>query len=222
MIAEILPEAAIAVEMRSDPADVILFPEEEAVVRRAVEKRRREFATARSCARQALGVLGFPPLPIPAGPRGEPCWPSGVVGSITHCNGYRACAVARATQLMAIGIDAEPNRALPEGVLGAVASAGEVAALHQLAHVQPEVNWDRLLFSAKESIYKACFPLGEHALGFADAVLDFVPRQRAFSARVQVSGPASMGGLPRTLSGRWLLRDGLVLTAIVIANPPSN
>ncbi len=217
MLAEILPEAAIAVEMRTDPADVILFPEEEAVVRQAVEKRRREFATARACARRALGALGLPPSPIPTGPHGEPCWPTGVVGSITHCNGYRACAVAHATQLMAIGIDAEPNQALPDGVLAAVAVAEEVTALRQLAHAQPEVHWDRLLFSAKESIYKACFPLLAGSLGFADAVLDFVPRQRAFSARLRVSGPAPAGGLPRTLSGRWLVRDGLVLTAIAVA-----
>ena len=129
MIEAILPGTVIAVEAREDPVDILLFPAEEASVGQAVEKRRREFTTARACARAALSQLGLPPSAIPSGERGEPHWPSGVVGSITHCDGYRACAIAHSTDILSIGIDAELHAALPEGVLSDIAGIQELSWL---------------------------------------------------------------------------------------------
>ncbi|HEV3071940.1 MAG TPA: 4'-phosphopantetheinyl transferase superfamily protein [Solirubrobacteraceae bacterium] len=219
MIEEILPDTVLAVEAREDSTEVVLFAEEEAALGQAVEKRRREFTTARGCAHRALAELGLPPLPIPSGPRGEPCWPAGVVGSITHCHAYRACAVASATEVIALGIDAEPHESLPDGVLAAVARAEELPLLRRLARSAPGVHWDRLLFSAKESVYKAWFPLARHSLSFEDATLEIDPFRRRFSARLLVSAPTLTHGPLTTLSGRWLVRDGLVLTAIALTSP---
>lgn len=219
MIAEILPAAVVAVETRSDPVDIVLFSEEEAALGQAVEKRRREFTTARGCARRALQRLGLPPMPIPAGSRGEPLWPAGIVGSITHCEGYRACAVACAKELVTIGIDAEPNEALPPGVLAAIARAEELPQLRRLARAAPEVHWDRLLFSAKESVYKAWFPLAGRSLGFEDAVLTIDPHQGSFAADLLVPGPPLADGDLSKLSGRWLVRNGLLLTGIALSQP---
>lgn len=85
-------------------------------------RRQREFATARSCARTALARLGVPPVPVLASPRGAPRWPAGVVGSITHCDGYRAAAVAYTRDVVSLGIDAEPDEPLPnDGTLGPIA-----------------------------------------------------------------------------------------------------
>ncbi len=219
MITEILPNGVIAVEARSDHADVSLPPEEEAALGRSVEKRRREFATARTCARDALVGLGLPPVAIPIGSRGEPQWPPGVVGSITHCDGYRACALGRAEELAAIGIDAELNRPLPHGVLAEIALAEELPRLRELSLAAPDVHWDRLLFSAKESVYKVCYPLTGCRLGFEDAAVTFVPGAGTFCACLLVAGPSSAGGQLTTLRGRWLARDGLVLTAIAVLSP---
>jgi 4'-phosphopantetheinyl transferase EntD len=216
VIEEILPDGVIAVEAREDPLDIVLFPAEEAAVGRAVEKRRREFTTARACARIAFARLGLPPQPIPTGDRGEPQWPAGVVGSITHCDSYRACAIARATEMVTVGIDAEPNAPLPSGVLSEIAGAEELTWLRPLKHAAPAVHWDRLLFSAKESVYKSWFPLAKRWLGFEDAVVTVDPSRGTFRARLLVQGPL-IDNLPLTeLSGRWLVSDGLVLTAIVL------
>jgi enterobactin synthetase component D / holo-[acyl-carrier protein] synthase len=220
MIDEILPDAVVSVEARGDPADAVLFPEEETVLGRAVDKRRREFTTARACARSALAGLGLPPLAIPAGPRGEPRWPAGIVGSITHCDGYRACAVARASELLTIGIDAEPNEPLPDGVLAEIARVEELSRLRELARLVPATHWDRLLFSAKESVYKAWFPVAQRWLGFEDAVLAIDPLHGTFVARLLVPGPHLAGEQLKMLSGRWLVRDGLVLTATALAGHP--
>jgi 4'-phosphopantetheinyl transferase EntD len=80
-------------EAFDDPPDGVLFPEE-AAISRAVEKRRRDFRTVRHCSRRALRELGVPPTAVAPGERRKPVWPPGVVGSLTHCTGYRAAAVA--------------------------------------------------------------------------------------------------------------------------------
>jgi 4'-phosphopantetheinyl transferase EntD len=214
MIEELLPACVVAVEARRDCADAQLFPEEEALVARAVDKRRREFATARMCARKALGELGFSAVSIPTGERGEPLWPAGAVGSITHCDGYRACAVARSSEIASIGIDAEPNAALPDGLLGDIARTEEQPALRRLGAEFPDVHWDRLLFSAKESVYKAWFPLAKRWLGFEDAVLEIDPAAGTFEARLLVAGPPLAGGSLNGFSGRWRLEGGILATAI--------
>ncbi len=216
MIEELLPPEVVAVDTREERL-VELFPEERAALGQAVEKRRREFVTVRACAREALARLDLPPSPIASGERGEPHWPAGVVGSITHCAGFRACALARATDLAGLGIDAEPHAPLPEGVLGEIARAEERPLLTQLAHVYPTVHWDRLLFSAKEAVYKVWFPIAACWLGFDDAVLTLDPVERTFRARLLAPWPAEGDTcLPSVLQGRWLVREGLVLTAIVL------
>jgi 4'-phosphopantetheinyl transferase EntD len=217
VIEELLPAVAIAVEARDDTGATELFPDEEAIVGRAVEKRRREFTTGRACAREALERLGLPPGPIPSGDRGEPLWPDGVVGSITHCEGYRAAAVAHGTDLLTIGIDAEPHLPLPDGLLTDIARPEELPRLDALTRAEPTIHWDRLLFSAKESVYKAWFPLAKRWLGFEDATLDINPASGTFAARLMVPGPTVGGAALAGFEGRWLAREGLIVTAIALS-----
>lgn len=215
MLERILP-ASVTVVATDEDLDVALYPEEEAVVGRAVEKRRREFTTARACAREALARLGEPPRAILSGPHGEPLWPVGIVGSITHCDGYRACAMARVGELTTVGVDAEPNEPLPEGLLGDIALPEERELLRDLSRQVPGTHWDRLLFSIKESIYKAWYPLAERWLGFEDAVVSVDPLHGSFSAYLLVPGPSVHGRELRGFSGRWLAADGLVMAAIAL------
>ena len=216
MIEEILPPGVAAAEAFGDTAPALLFPAEEAAIARAVAKRRSEFATGRACARAALAKLGLPPVPIVPGPRGAPQWPPGVTGSITHCAGYRASAVARLADVASLGLDAEPNAPLPDGVLERIAVAQERAWLPELAAAVPGVSWDRLLFCAKESVYKAWFPLTGRWLGFEQAAVTVEPQSRTFTARLLEPAEACDGRRLAGFDGRWLVRDGLVLTAITV------
>jgi 4'-phosphopantetheinyl transferase EntD len=221
VIEELLPDWVAVAEAFEDPPDVELLGPERAAVAAAVPTRQREFATGRACARRALATLGFPPAPLDRGPRGEPRWPAGAVGSITHCAGYRAAAVAPAARAVAVGIDAEPDGPLPAGVLDLVALPRERPALAILARERPEVSWERLLFSAKESVYKSWYPLTGRWLGFEEAVVTFEPATGTFTADLLVPGPELDGGGTLTgFAGRWLARDGLVLTAIVVPASP--
>ena len=216
MLENILPAAVACTETFEDPPDVWLFPEEEAVVTSAVAKRRREFSTGRACARSALAQLGVGPAPVLPGEQGAPQWPAGIVGSITHCAGYRAAAVAPARHVLTIGVDAEPDDVLPDGVLALIALPGEQARLLELAGTAPGVSWDRLLFSAKESTYKAWFPLTRRWLGFEDADITINSGDGTFAARLLATAPA-VGGFPLVgFAGRWMARDGLILTAVTV------
>ncbi len=215
MLQELLPSAVAAAEVFGDPPGLRLYPEEEACVARAVERRRREFTTGRHCARVALTRLGVGPSAIPRGERGAPRWPDGVVGSLTHCAGYRAAAVARAADLVTIGIDAEPNEPLPAGVLDSISLPRERARLAAIAASVPGVCWDRLLFSAKEAVYKAWFPLTRAWLDFDGADISFDPVTATFAACLLIPGLAIAGKGCDELTGRFVARDNLVLTAVV-------
>ncbi|MBC7272940.1 MAG: 4'-phosphopantetheinyl transferase superfamily protein [Streptomyces sp.] len=223
MIEDLLPGPVVAVEAfggdGTEPAT--LYPEEAALVARAVPKRRREFALVRGCARRAMEKLGVPPHPVLPGERGAPRWPAGLVGSMTHCDGYGAAALVRATDLAAVGIDAEPHGPLPDGVLDAVALPAERERLRALSLSHPAVHWDRLLFSAKESVYKAWFPLTGQWLDFTEADIDIrvAPGERlsgTLRAELLVPGPVVTGRRRTHFDGRWTIRQGLAATAVTV------
>jgi 4'-phosphopantetheinyl transferase EntD len=213
VIERLVPDTVVVASTREDLLEVELFAEEERSLGRAVEKRRREFATARDCARRALQGLGIAPVAIRTGERGEPLWPSGVVGSITHCSGYRACAVAKAGDVSAVGIDAEVHEPLPDGVLEQVAFGRELAMVADRA---AGVCLDRLLFSAKEAIYKAWFPLAERWLGFEDVELAIDVDGGTFRAGLLIPGPMVDGTRLTEFRGRWRVDDGIVAAAAIV------
>jgi 4'-phosphopantetheinyl transferase EntD len=207
LIATLVPASASA-EMFSDVPESTMFSDEAAAVAGAGAERRREFGTVRWCARKALRQLGVPAVPIlPDGDR-APRWPVGVVGSMTHCAGYRAAVVARSGQLRGVGIDAEPHAALPADMLDLVLRDEERARLRALADADPLVHWDRLVFCAKEAVYKAWFPLTGRWLDFEDVSIDAHPDG--------TFGPRLRGGAE--LSGRWKVDRGLILTATSIGS----
>ncbi len=221
MIEELLPACVACAERRTDSYDALLFAEEQALIANSVEKRRNEFTTARVCAREALQTLGIAPAPILSGERGEPLWPRQVLGSITHCEAYRGAAVARAEEVLALGIDAEPNAALPDGLIADIARPEEIAHLQRLQAHTPTVHWDRLLFSAKESVYKAWFPLTRRWLGFEDATVAIDPDAGTFQAQLLLAPVPTAGGPLSAFSGRWMQRDGILLSAIAWTRPPA-
>ncbi|OBG53928.1 4'-phosphopantetheinyl transferase [Mycobacterium sp. E735] len=221
LVSSVLPDARELAysELYSDPPDLAPLPEEEPLIAKSVAKRRNEFITVRHCARVAMGELGLPPVPILKGDKGEPCWPDGVVGSLTHCTGYRGAVVGRTEAVRSLGIDAEPHDVLPDGVLNAISLPEE---RHEMAALPAGLHWDRILFCAKEATYKAWFPLTERWLGFEDAhiVFDLDPPDGGttgvFVSKILIDGQALDGPPLTALRGRWSVERGLVLTAIVL------
>jgi 4'-phosphopantetheinyl transferase EntD len=213
MIEALLPPSVACGEIRGSDPDAALLPDEAALLGRAVEKRVREFTEGRHCARLALRRLGIPETPILRGERREPLWPAGIVGSITHCEGYRAAAVARSTAIRSLGIDAEIHAPLPEGVARMVLVEEE---LEWLSRAPGGTCWDRLIFSAKESVFKAWWPLTARWLDFRQAAVTPQPAQGRFEARLLVEPAVVAGRRLDSFAGRWRVEDGLALTAVAL------
>ncbi len=219
LLTAVLPDVSglVSAELYHDPPELSPMPEEEPLIARSVAKRRNEFVTVRHCARVAMGRLGLPEGPILKGEKGEPRWPEGLVGSLTHCEGYRGAVVGRSTAVRSVGIDAEPHGVLPDGVLDAISLPVE---RHEIAALPAGLHWDRILFCAKEATYKAWFPLTERWLGFEDAHISFevdaAGTTGRFLSRILIE-PEARSGPPLTeLAGRWSVAGGLALTAIVL------
>ncbi|MFD7169140.1 4'-phosphopantetheinyl transferase family protein [Streptomyces violascens] len=222
----VLPPEIALEELFADPR-VELFPEEAELVAAADVKRQKEFATVRFCARRALERLGFEPGPIvpaadgPSWAGRAPRWPDGVVGSMTHCEGYRAAAVARGGATASIGVDAEPNMPLPANIVDAVMLPEEQDTVARLSVLHPEVAWDRLMFSAKESVFKAWYPLTRRWLDFLECVINPDPDLGTLTGTLRVPGPVVAGVRRDRFDGVWRTStgpgNGLLATAVVVA-----
>ena len=212
-------EAVVAVETREPALDESrLWPEEREALGDVVDGRRWDWVMGRRCARAALEKLGLDPIPVLTGERREPLWPSGVVGAITHTAGYAAVAVARSGEVRSIGIDAEPDEPLPDGVLRRVALESEQEwVTSQSVGAGGVLHPDRLLFSVKESVYKAWYPVAASWLGFDDAQVRIDAATCTFEAEILVEGPL------RHLAGSFTADDGIVTTAIEVpCQPPAS
>jgi 4'-phosphopantetheinyl transferase EntD len=215
MIEPLLPAVACA-EMFHDVPESTMFAIEAAVVKDAVAERRREFGTVRYCARKALQKIGAPAVPILPDVDGAPRWPVGLVGSMTHCAGYRAAVVARCHDLCGVGIDAEPHAAVPDAVLDLILRDEERARLSALASARPDLHWDRILFCVKEAVYKAWFPLTRRWLDFADVSVR-THLDGSFRARVRVPGVSGAGADLDRFNGQWVVDRGLIVAATSVS-----
>ena len=213
MIADILPAPAAVAESTRRPS--------RSRVRGSSPPRRRWCARAGPAApgrvHRRPGVRpdgagqrsACPTAPVLAGRAGEPRWPAGVTGSITHCAGYRACAVARTTDLAGLGIDAEPDAGLPAGLIESVgrprragldrpAGGGRSRGVLGPAAVQRQGGGGQALVPA------------DRALAGARPARR-LRRPRPARSTSQVAGSR--------LTGRWLARDGLIVTAVTWPQP---
>ncbi len=216
--ADLLP-ACVAVreaDPRDYPADLSgLFPEEAVLVERAVEKRRREYAAGRFLAREAAAILGVDDLVLVNDERRAPIWPEGIVGSITHTRTWCAAAVARSSELRAVGIDVEQDTPLKPNLWDTVCTRKELAWLADQR--ESERGWlGKALFSAKEAAYKAQYLLTQQFLGFHAMSVEIDPHAGVWRATFERPS-GDLFGVGDALGGRLRRGRGLIATAVVIA-----
>lgn len=148
-----------------------LFESESDRVARAVPKRAREFCAGRTAARRALAVVGVPGQAIPAGSGGEPVWPAGFTGSITHSDSHCFAIVASTRHYRALGIDLERKGRIGESLWHLLFTKEESERLRSMV---PEIAGNRatILFSAKEAFLKAAFMMTRERLDFTRMHVD--------------------------------------------------
>jgi 4'-phosphopantetheinyl transferase EntD len=137
--------------------------------------RQGELIAGRTLARRAMAEMGLPNEMVGQMPDGSPAWPPSLCGSIAHSHRHVAVAIAPVSDVRGIGIDIEDGRDLGAAVTG-VASAAEIegAIVHPFAGDREGAA--RLIFSAKEALYKCQAPLtGNAGLDFLEVRLDLQP-----------------------------------------------
>lgn len=148
----------------------------------------REFSAGRFAARAAMLALGLPPLPIPMGPDRAPCWPAGLIGSITHSASLCLAAVGRVGTVSAIGLDIEDDSPLPANLWPVICDDAERGWIAR----QPEPARGRsakALFCAKEAAYKAQYALSYRLIDFAALHVRPDPERGTFTARFTKAVP---------------------------------
>jgi 4'-phosphopantetheinyl transferase EntD len=212
----LLAGGSVVAEVRAPHFHVSgLWPEEETLIAGAVEKRRREFAAGRTCARLALQRLGMSPAAIGAGSHREPLFPAGISGSITHTREYCAAAVVRTGPVLSIGIDAEFNEPLENSVADLILSPDERRMAHAFGNI---CSGDALVFSIKEAFFKAVFPFCRQYLDFADVVVALSPTDRTFRADlVKTDMMARLGDA--VVVGRYEFDSRHLYTAVSLLSP---
>lgn len=211
VIAALFPPAVVTI-VSDDAATGELLGEEETAVANSLEKRRREFAQGRACAREAMRRLGVEPAPIPARADRAPIWPEGIVGTITHTAGLVAAAVARTSEVVALGMDAESRaRPLKTGLERFIRTEAERDACRLPLELDPV----RLVFSAKESIHKCVAPMSRIRLNFHEVELEFDVARASFRATLV---PTHHRGLPNfeNIEGRFAVTSDYVFTSATI------
>ena len=198
----------------SQPQSLAL-PEEEALLAGAAERRQREFRSGRAAAHEALGALGAASAPLLSGPRGEPSWPAGFVGSITHGETFSAAAVARRSDYAGLGLDVETDLPVSEAFARRVCTARELARCAELGEPR---TLARVVFSAKESVYKLQYPISGTVLYWSD--LEILLNSGNFSARFLIACPPFR--MEQLLLGSWVRGQGVILTGLALATSSSD
>jgi 4'-phosphopantetheinyl transferase EntD len=163
---EELPRSCIGAVRAIVPGDEeLLTPLEARGLDRAVISVRRASGAGRDLARLLCKELGLPIAEIPRSPQRYPEWPVGLTGSITHDAQFAAAIAGPANNFGGIGVDIEPPKPLPAGVIEIVASTDELAAFSELPY------GDKALFSIKEAVFKAVYPHDQVFLDFCDVTV---------------------------------------------------
>lgn len=205
LIALLPPDVACAVEEIT--ADDRVAPEEAPIIECAVTSRRREFAAGRRCARAALAALGGPAAPIGRGRMGEPLWPQGFAGSITHSRRFAA----------AVAYPARGGR--PHHGIDLVEEGDEVALVEVARSILSDREQQSLgagvhdgmaiarYFSAKEATMKLVSPALGRRVDFPE--LETVRRED----ELIVSAPGLLDVVTR---GQWV--GGVLITVACMAD----
>lgn len=183
----------------------------------AVEKRKKEFAMGRSCAHQALDPFGMAHVPILKHKNRAPIWPESMVGTLSHASRWAAAAVGEKTKVRGIGLDLEDlDRSVNLDIQRHVCRKEEREWLSQFDPSQQDRNL-KILFSAKESIFKCFFPIAEVFLNFHDAEIQLNAEDSRFEfTLLKESGPHIPVGFQHF--GTFRIVEHMVLTSIWI--PP--
>ncbi len=165
-----MPGVLVGHRLISSGDEFALLPGEFGAFSGSVVKVRQASGAARIVARELLTDLGQPQGAVPKSQSGMPIWPSGIVGSLAHDAEVAVAAVALRRDFSSLGIDVEPAEFLDPDLLELVTTANERQKIHD------DPYRGRLIFAAKEAVYKSVYPLDHIFLDHHDVEIDLSAR----------------------------------------------
>jgi 4'-phosphopantetheinyl transferase EntD len=145
---------------------------EASLVHGAMPHRIIEFSAGRSAARRAIQALGVHPSEVLQGEGGEPIWPAGLSGSISHSDSLAVSLVAPSAAFESVGVDVDDGRPLGDAAAQTVASRRELRLLLSAGLARSEEEAENFAFSVKEAVFKCQYVLtGHRGLRFHQARL---------------------------------------------------
>ncbi|MEQ1674687.1 MAG: 4'-phosphopantetheinyl transferase superfamily protein [Candidatus Nitrotoga sp.] len=188
-----------------------VFSEEETLIEHALEKRKREFRAGRNSAHRAIRQLGLKAEPIMSGQHREPVWPPGIVGSLSHTENYCIAACCRSNAgIRMLGVDVERNLPLGDDLWSYVHTPSETVLLKSRSDLP-----QRIVFSAKESLFKCIYPFLGRYFGFHDVELSLDQKTQRFDYAPTDAGKTKVPRLDG-FAGYYVFDEAHVLTVCCI------
>ncbi|NVZ70092.1 4'-phosphopantetheinyl transferase family protein [Pseudomonas costantinii] len=187
-----------------------------ASIQRSVAKRQAEFLAGRLCARAALQQLDHLECVPAIGEDRAPVWPEHISGSITHSTGHAAAIVGHKAQWRGLGMDLENVLTLEraERLAGEILTADELQRMAAIAREQVALLVT-LTFSAKESLFKALYPIVQKRFYFEHA--EVLAWSESGHVRLRLLTDLSAEWCHgKELDGQFALHDGQLLSLVAI------
>lgn len=191
-----------------------LLGDEVLAIEQVSPPRAREFGAGRAAARAAMERLGHVPRPVLQGEDRAPIWPVGLKGSITHTDRDCMAVVTDAPEIAALGLDLEPMSPLEPSLWPSVCTMPEMQWLASLGPSQ-RGHFAKLIFCAKEAVYKAQYQISRTMLDFQAADLEFDLAAGRFSARFRVDVPGFSDKVP--IPGRFAILSSNFFAAVELS-----
>lgn len=216
VLAALFSNDVVTEEIYVDEIHYNILPEEEALIKNAVPKRRNEFRAGRYCARKALQQMNVSSSPILIGRGREPIWPIDIVGSISHSNGYCCVALTNKRYALSLGLDVELIRVVDRNVWNLICTQKEL--LWSLSLPFDEQNkYLHLIFSAKESVYKCQFQVSKQWMNFHDVEISLKNGSDSFEAVIR-SDVSTVFPQGYSFTGNYSFANRYVFTGVTLRN----
>lgn len=205
---------------RINDISAVLYPEEMIFVKNAVDKRKKEFAAGRICARRALNHLGFENCLLLKQDDGSIMWPPGITGTVSHSDIWCGAAVARCDDVKGIGLDIETVERIKLNIARMILTAREKMWLNNMPADDAQ-KWLAVIFSAKEALFKAMSGIVNKRIGFHDSIVIPSKKNQTFDVILGNNRlvPPSLG---LSVAGRYFINDGSVFTGIICLTNKTN
>lgn len=174
----------------------------------AAQVRKEDYVAGRLCAFKASSLLGLSLTKLPTHSDRTPIWPQNLCGSISHSKKLAVSCVSSTDHYFSLGIDAE------ELLDDHIDISEQVANSNELSLVENKLGLT-VLFSAKEALYKAIYPIVKSFVDFKEVemtAIDFA--KKTFEIKALSENLLKLG--LNHFQGSFQLIDNTIVTLITI------